>query len=54
MAAATSLLFTDRVSVKGMLDGRFPFERAPEAYQLLDGEPQGAVKVALDYGGGPR
>jgi 2-desacetyl-2-hydroxyethyl bacteriochlorophyllide A dehydrogenase len=53
MAAATNLLFTDRVSVDGMLDGRFPFGRAPEAYQWLDSEPQGAVKVALDYGSDP-
>ena len=54
MAAATSLLFTDRVSVEGLLDRSYPFDRAPEAYQWLDGEPQGAVKVALDYGDGPR
>ena len=54
LAAATSLLFTDRVSVEGLLDRSYPFDRAPEAYQWLDGEPQGAVKVALDYGGGPR
>jgi hypothetical protein len=44
MAAATNLLFTDRVSVEGMLDGRFPFDRAPEAYQWLDSEPQGASR----------
>ena len=51
MAAATNLLFTDRVSVEGMLDGTYPFDRAPEAYQWLDDDPQGAVKVALRYGG---
>jgi 2-desacetyl-2-hydroxyethyl bacteriochlorophyllide A dehydrogenase len=54
LAAATSLLFTDRVSVDGLLDRSYPFDRAPEAYRWLDDEPQGAVKVALDYGGGTR
>ena len=49
MATATNLLFTDRVSVAGLLDRTFPFDRAPEAYKWLDGDPQGAVKVALDY-----
>jgi threonine dehydrogenase-like Zn-dependent dehydrogenase len=47
---ATSLLYTDRVSVDGLLERIFPFDRAAEAYAWLDQHPQAAVKVALDYG----
>jgi threonine dehydrogenase-like Zn-dependent dehydrogenase len=47
---ATRLLFTDRVSVSGLLDRTFPFEKAAEAYAWLDENPQAAVKVALTYG----
>jgi 2-desacetyl-2-hydroxyethyl bacteriochlorophyllide A dehydrogenase len=47
---ATRLLYTDRVSVEGLLTRTFPFDRAPEAYTWLDEHPQEAVKVALDYG----
>ena len=46
---ATRLLYTDRVSVEGLLTRTFPFAEAPEAYRWLDGHPQEAVKVALDY-----
>jgi len=48
---ATRLLFTDRVSVEGLLTRTFSFDEAPEAYAWLDEHPQEAVKVALDYGG---
>jgi 2-desacetyl-2-hydroxyethyl bacteriochlorophyllide A dehydrogenase len=48
---ATRLLYTDRVSVAGLLTRTFPFDRAAEAYAWLDEHPQDAVKVALDYGG---
>jgi threonine dehydrogenase-like Zn-dependent dehydrogenase len=47
---ATRLLYTDRVSVKGLLDKTFPFDEAPAAYEWLDEHPQEAVKVALEYG----
>jgi len=50
MATATRLLYTGQVSVAGMLDRRFPFEEAPEAYRWLDEHPKGAIKVALVYG----
>ncbi|GAA0808151.1 zinc-binding dehydrogenase [Spirilliplanes yamanashiensis] len=54
LQTATRLLYTDRVSVEGMLERRFPFGDAPAAYRWLDEHPQAAVKVALDYGaGGP-
>jgi threonine dehydrogenase-like Zn-dependent dehydrogenase len=47
---ASRLLFTDRVSVEGLLDHTFPFDEAPGAYRWLDEDPQRAVKVALEYG----
>jgi 2-desacetyl-2-hydroxyethyl bacteriochlorophyllide A dehydrogenase len=50
MDTATRLVHSGKVSVDGMLDRRFRFESAPEAYGLLDQDPQAAVKVALVYG----
>jgi threonine dehydrogenase-like Zn-dependent dehydrogenase len=50
---ATRLLYTDRVSVEGMLDRTFRFDEALTAYRRLDEHPQDAVKVALVYGEGP-
>jgi 2-desacetyl-2-hydroxyethyl bacteriochlorophyllide A dehydrogenase len=47
---ATRLLYTDRVSVMGLLDKTFPFDDASAAYEWLDEHPQEAVKVALEYG----
>jgi threonine dehydrogenase-like Zn-dependent dehydrogenase len=47
---ATRLLYTDRVSVKRLLDRRFPFDQAAEAYAWLAEHPREAVKVALEYG----
>jgi 2-desacetyl-2-hydroxyethyl bacteriochlorophyllide A dehydrogenase len=46
---ATRLLYTDVVSVDGLLDRTFRFEDAPAAYRWLDEHPQAAVKIALDY-----
>ena len=46
---STRLLYTDRVSVEGLLTRTFPFAQAPAAYTWLDEHPQDAVKVALDY-----
>ena len=54
MDTATRLLYSGKVSVEGMLDRRFRFEEAPQAYGLLDRDPQAAVKVALVYGDGRR
>jgi 2-desacetyl-2-hydroxyethyl bacteriochlorophyllide A dehydrogenase len=48
---ATRLLYTDRVSVDGLLGPLFPFEQAPAAYQWIDQNPHAAVKVALRYQG---
>ncbi|HET6814839.1 MAG TPA: zinc-binding alcohol dehydrogenase, partial [Actinomycetota bacterium] len=50
MATATRLLYTDRVSVEGLLGRRFPFDQAPAAYRWIDEHPRAAVKVALTYG----
>jgi 2-desacetyl-2-hydroxyethyl bacteriochlorophyllide A dehydrogenase len=50
LATATRLLYTDRVSVAGLLDRRFPFEEAPAAYRWLDEHPQESVKTVLVYG----
>jgi threonine dehydrogenase-like Zn-dependent dehydrogenase len=49
MDTATRLLYTDRVSVEGLLGRRFPFGEAPAAYRWIDEHPQAAVKVALTY-----
>jgi 2-desacetyl-2-hydroxyethyl bacteriochlorophyllide A dehydrogenase len=49
MDTAIRLLYTDRVSVQGLLGRRFPFDQAPEAYRWIDQHPQAAVKVALTY-----
>jgi threonine dehydrogenase-like Zn-dependent dehydrogenase len=49
MDTATRLLYTDRVSVEGLLGRRFPFAEAPAAYRWIDEHPQAAVKVALAY-----
>jgi 2-desacetyl-2-hydroxyethyl bacteriochlorophyllide A dehydrogenase len=49
MATATRLLYTDRVSVQGLLGRTFAFGDAPAAYRWIDEHPQAAVKVALAY-----
>jgi 2-desacetyl-2-hydroxyethyl bacteriochlorophyllide A dehydrogenase len=49
MDTATRLLYTDRVSVEGLLGRRFPFDQAPAAYRWIDQQPQAPVKVALTY-----
>jgi 2-desacetyl-2-hydroxyethyl bacteriochlorophyllide A dehydrogenase len=49
MDTATRLLYTDRVSIDGLLARRFPFGQAPAAYRWIDEHPQAAVKVALTY-----
>jgi 2-desacetyl-2-hydroxyethyl bacteriochlorophyllide A dehydrogenase len=50
MGTATRLLYTDRISVDGLLSRSFAFEDAPAAYRWIDEHPQEAVKVALSYG----
>ena len=38
-----------RLHLEGLVSHRIPFERAPEAYRLLDERPEEAVQVILDY-----
>ncbi|HSO53044.1 MAG TPA: hypothetical protein VL330_09900 [Actinomycetes bacterium] len=39
MDTATRLLYTDRISVHGLLGRRFPFNQAPEAYRWINEHP---------------
>jgi threonine dehydrogenase-like Zn-dependent dehydrogenase len=49
MDTATRLLYTDCVSVDGLLGRKFAFSQAPAAYRWIDEHPQAAVKVAFVY-----
>jgi 2-desacetyl-2-hydroxyethyl bacteriochlorophyllide A dehydrogenase len=49
METATRLLYSDLLSVEGLVGRTFPFGDAPAAYRWLDEHPQAAVKVALAY-----
>ncbi|MGQ9851311.1 MAG: zinc-binding dehydrogenase [Aggregatilineaceae bacterium] len=48
-ATAVQLLATGRLRTDGLITHRFPFERAAEAYELIDRHPQEVVKVVLTY-----
>jgi 2-desacetyl-2-hydroxyethyl bacteriochlorophyllide A dehydrogenase len=39
-----------RLRLEELVSHRIPFERAPQAYRLLDEGPEEAVQVVLDYG----
>ncbi|MDZ5812462.1 zinc-binding alcohol dehydrogenase [Halorubrum sp. AD140] len=39
----------DRIPADELITHRIPFERAPEAYELLDSSPDAAVQVILEY-----
>lgn len=41
----------DRLDVGSLVTHELPFGRAPEAYDLLDGDPGEAVQILLTYGG---
>jgi 2-desacetyl-2-hydroxyethyl bacteriochlorophyllide A dehydrogenase len=49
MRTVVGLLSSGRVEVDSLPVRSFPFERAVEAYQWLDANPNEAVKVALTY-----
>jgi 2-desacetyl-2-hydroxyethyl bacteriochlorophyllide A dehydrogenase len=49
MDTATRLLYTDQISIEGLLGRKFAFDEAPAAYRWLDEHPRAAVKVALTY-----
>ena len=45
-----ALGWLDRIDADALITHRIPFERAPEAYELLDSEASDAVQVILAYG----
>jgi threonine dehydrogenase-like Zn-dependent dehydrogenase len=46
---AVDLLAVGRIRTDGLISHRFPYERAPEAYQLIDERLAETVKVVLEY-----
>lgn len=48
----TVLWFLERLDLGALVTHRIPFDRAPEAYRLLDERPGEAVQVVFTYGGG--
>lgn len=46
---ATALDVVTKIDPSNLLARRFPFERAPEAYKLIDENPAQAMAVILDY-----
>jgi threonine dehydrogenase-like Zn-dependent dehydrogenase len=44
-----SLLEQQRIKVKPLIGGRFPFEKAADAYAIIDQTPGAAVKLLLTY-----
>jgi 2-desacetyl-2-hydroxyethyl bacteriochlorophyllide A dehydrogenase len=48
MGVAMSRL--ERIDVSGLITHRLPFERAQDAYRLLDESPGDALGIVLDYG----
>jgi 2-desacetyl-2-hydroxyethyl bacteriochlorophyllide A dehydrogenase len=49
---AIELLAMGRLRTDRLISQRIPFERAAEAYELIDHRPEETVKVALIYSGG--
>ena len=47
-----SLLRDPRLPLESLVSHRIPFGRAPEAYPMLDEDPDDAVQVVFDYEGG--
>jgi threonine dehydrogenase-like Zn-dependent dehydrogenase len=45
----TDLLAAGKLSTDGLISHRFPFDRAAEAYELVDRRPEDVVKVVLEY-----
>lgn len=48
-ATATHLLASGDLRTDGLITHRFPFERAQDAYDLIDQHPDAVVKVVLTY-----
>lgn len=47
--AAIELIATGKLKSDGLVTHRVPFEKAAEAYQLIESQPQDAIKVLLTY-----
>ena len=47
--AAIELLATGKLKTDGLVTHRIPFEKAADAYQLIDSQPEDAIKVILTY-----
>jgi threonine dehydrogenase-like Zn-dependent dehydrogenase len=47
--AATELLATGKLKTDGLVTHRIPFEKAADAYQLIESKPEDAIKVILTY-----
>ncbi len=48
-ATAVDFLATGRLKTDGLITHRIPFERAAEAYELIDKQPEETIKVVLTY-----
>jgi threonine dehydrogenase-like Zn-dependent dehydrogenase len=48
---AVAMRRLERIDVSRLITHRYPFERAAEAYRLLDEQPEDALAVILDFGG---
>jgi 2-desacetyl-2-hydroxyethyl bacteriochlorophyllide A dehydrogenase len=48
-ATAVDLLATGRLKTDSLITHRIPFERAAEAYELIDQRPEETIKVVLTY-----
>jgi 2-desacetyl-2-hydroxyethyl bacteriochlorophyllide A dehydrogenase len=47
--AATELLAQGKLITDGLVTHRLPFEQAADAYQLIESQPEAAIKVVLTY-----
>jgi threonine dehydrogenase-like Zn-dependent dehydrogenase len=43
------LLSSGKLKTDGLITHRLPFERAPEAYELIDKYPEEVIKIVLTY-----
>jgi threonine dehydrogenase-like Zn-dependent dehydrogenase len=48
-ATALDLIADGRLDVDAFVTHRFPFERAAEAYELIDRRPEETLRVVLTY-----
>jgi threonine dehydrogenase-like Zn-dependent dehydrogenase len=46
---ALDLLVRERLDVAALITHRFPFQRAAEAYELVDTRPEETLRVVLTY-----